>query len=54
MKDWTDEEVLAAWKRGELTVRTGRIIHGDATAEAWKKSYAPDPKPTPKKKGKKK
>jgi len=29
MKQMTDEEVLAAWKRGDLVVRTGRIHHGN-------------------------
>jgi hypothetical protein len=25
----SDEEVLAMWRRGELTVKTGRIVHGN-------------------------
>lgn len=27
--DLSDEEVLAMWRRGELVVRTGRIVHGN-------------------------
>jgi len=29
LRELTDDEVLAAWRCGELVVRTGRIHHGN-------------------------
>lgn len=29
LRELSDEEVLAMWRRGDLVVRTGRIVHGN-------------------------